>query len=271
VRALDKAGCFVARLRRGELFIIAKVMKDDGNGGGESVTNVDGGRGRGESADFVFHGFAIAGADEDGSGKGGVESSLDVDGFVTDEPGSGEVEVEFGGGIEDHAGVGFAEGVVGGEGSGAVGVVRAGPEAIEPGSVVLELEFDVGLDEVEVLPGVVAAGDAGLIGDDDGGDLALVEEADGMGGIGDEDGVLDGVEVAGFFDEDSIAVKEDGRGESGVGRVVAVEGTGGLQEFHGSGFFGKGSRRDRWVEYRFCIYIGTNYRREAVSNREDWS
>lgn len=206
-------------------------MKDDGNGGGESVTNVDGGRGRGESADFVFHGFAIAGADEDGSGEGGVESGLDIDGFVADEPGAGEVEVECGGGVEDHAGVRFAEGVVGGEGSGALGVMGTGPDAVEEGSVVLELAFDVGLDEVEVLPGVIASGDTGLIGDDDGGDMALVEAADGMGGVRDEDGVLDGVEVAGFFDEDAIAIEEDGGGGSGVGFVVAVEDSGGLQAF----------------------------------------
>lgn len=207
-------------------------MKDDGNGVSESFANVNRGGGRGgERADFVFHGFAVAGADEDGSGEGGIEGGLDIDGFVADEPGAGEIEVEFGGGVEDHAGAGFAEGMVGGEGSGSVGVVRAGPQAVEAGSVVVELEFDVGLDEVEVLPGVVAAGDAGLIGDDDGGDMTVVEEADGMWGIGDKDGVLNGVEVAGFFDEDSIAVKEDSRGGSGVGLVVAMEGAGGLQEF----------------------------------------
>ncbi len=217
-------------------------MKDDGNGVSESFANVNRGGGRGgERADFVFHGFAIAGADEDGSGEGGIEGSLDIDGFVADEPGAGEIEVEFGSGIQNHAGIGFAEGVVGGEESGAVGVMRAGPEAVETGSVVLELEFDVGLDEVEVLPGVVAAGDAGLIGDDDGGDMTPVEEADRMGGIGDKDGVLNCVEVAGFFDEDSIAVKEDSRGGSGVGRVVAMEGTGGLQEFMVAVFWEKGA------------------------------
>ena len=61
--------------------------------------------------------------------------------------------------------------------------------------------------------GEIAAGNAGLIGDDDDGEIALVEAANGSGGEGKEAKAGDVVEIADFIGDGAVAVEEDRRPE----------------------------------------------------------
>jgi len=170
-----------------------------------------------------FHLAAIACADEDGTAKACGDGGIDVDGFVADQPGAAEVQVHFEGGIEQHAGVGLAEGMIAGERTKAVGVTGAGPDAVKRSLAQSKFGFDVVLDEVKVVPGVEASCDAGLIGNDYGGDLPCIETADGGHNSWKDDRVGNAMDVTGFFDDHPITVEKDSRSGLRQGIRVAAE------------------------------------------------
>ena len=69
---------------------------------------------------------------------------------------------------------------------------------------------DALVDRVHLLLGVVAAANAGLVGDDEQLEAPIGESLDGLAGAGDELDFFRLVEVAGLDDEGSVAVEEDG-------------------------------------------------------------
>ena len=160
----------------------------------------------------VVSGSGVIGvAEEDGAGAGGSAGG-DVAGHVADGPGLGEVEGEVGGGLEEHAGFGFSPVVVGfvfgDDGFGVVGAVVGG---IDVGAgLVAELfahflidGFDGGFVEH-------AAGDAGLVGDDDEAVAEAAEGGEGGGGAGEEFDLGGIAEVTIVVDEGVVAVEKDG-------------------------------------------------------------
>ena len=154
-------------------------------------------------------GVGLAAGDEEGLAEACGVGGGDVGAAVADHDGVGEIEVEVGGGLKDHARGGFAEGVILTELWGAVvGVVGGVVDGVDVYRFFLEFGADVGHEGFEVLRGVEAAGDAGLIGDDD--DAV----AEGLGGAAegedavDEVKVFDAVEVSTFFVDDAVTVED---------------------------------------------------------------
>jgi len=154
-------------------------------------------------------GVGFAASDEEGLAEAGGVGGGDVGAAVADHDGVGEIEVEVGGGLEDHSGGRLAEGVVLAElGWAVVGVVGGVVDGVDLDGFFLELVADVGHEGFKVLRGVEAASDAGLVGDDD--DAV----AEGLGGTAegedavDEVEVLDAVELSPFFVDDAVTVEE---------------------------------------------------------------
>lgn len=177
----------------------------------------------------------------DAGGDRGVEVAL----LVADHPGVGEVEAEFVGGGEDHAGSGLAPGVMVGEPwVGAVGVVGRGVAGVDEGvgdwvwgSVVGGVEGELGAEgvvaRVDVGEGASGAGDAALVGDDDDGEAGALEPGEGFAGSGE------GVDVVGVEEVAGGASGPGGVGQVGVAAdgVVPVEEDGGawVRSRHGQG------------------------------------
>ncbi|MNT34868.1 hypothetical protein D3C72_1708690 [compost metagenome] len=158
----------------------------------------------------------------------GVLSQLDVGGLVADDVGAREVDAVLRGGELDQLGFGLAavagHGVLG---HGAVGEVGAVVEVVEVGAFAFEELGEPVVQRVEVGLGVVAAGGAGLVRDEDGQHAEGVELADGLGGSGDQVEVERVVDVAHFLVDGAVAIEKDGRTQSvGTqgGRVGALQG-----------------------------------------------
>ena len=64
-----------------------------------------------------------------------------------------------------------------------------------------------------------AAGDAGLVGDDDDREAGAVEHAHGVDAEGEEHQPLEAIEVAGLFDEGPVAIQEHGAASCAVARA----------------------------------------------------
>jgi hypothetical protein len=133
---------------------------------------------------------------------GGVGGSY-VGAAVSDEDGGGEVEVEVKGRTEEHAGVGFAVGVVAFVVADAVlGVVGAVVDGSQWGSLCRELGAHPLSEGLEVGFGVEATCDAGLVGDDD----ELVAEMDG--GAGEREDAFDPADVGDAVEIVDLVVDE---------------------------------------------------------------
>ena len=129
---------------------------------------------------------------------------------VADHPGEVEVKVEIGGGLEEHAGLGFTPVVVGAEfGDGGFGMVGAivGRIYICTGFF-LELAADFIVDGFDVGFGEHAAGDAGLVGDDDEAVAERTESGECGGGTGEEADFCRVTEVPIVVDEGVVAIEE---------------------------------------------------------------
>ena len=75
--------------------------------------------------------------------------------------------------------------------------------------------------------GKVAAGDPGLVGDQDDGDVGLVEARNRFGGPGEEVNLLGVGDIMGVLNEGAVTVEEDdawgrGHGFFGLGGLVLV-------------------------------------------------
>lgn len=163
---------------------------------GEVSTRARGGFGAGE---------------EEGLAKVGSVGGGYVGAAVADHNGAREVEGVVAGGAEQHAGGGLAVFVVALEFADAVlGVVRAVVDGVEGGSFAGELGAHPGHEVLELLRGVEAAGDAGLVGDDD------QAVAEGLGGAAKGEDAVDEadlgreMEVAYFVVDYAVAVEEKG-------------------------------------------------------------
>lgn len=164
----------------------------------------------------------------------GVDGGVEVALFVADHPRAGEVEVEFGGGGLDHAGAGFAPGVLVLEaGVGGAGVVGGGVAGVDQGvgdgvgGAVGGRERQLGAEGVvagvDVADGAAGAGDTALVGDDDDGEAGGAEACEGVGHAGQ------GVDMGRVEQVAGGAGSPGGGGEVGVAAegVVAVEEDGG--------------------------------------------
>lgn len=111
------------------------------------------------------------GAEEDGGGAGDM-GGLGIGPFIADDEGSFEVEVPFEAGFDEESGLGFAAWA-------AVGFVVGADEDIVEGQSLAEHR----VHEVEFSPGLVAAGDPGLIGGADQDEARRLESAQGGEGV----------------------------------------------------------------------------------------
>lgn len=213
------------------------VLVEAAQGDALGVDGVFGGDGREDPFDGggeVGDGRGVADADGAGGVDAGADGGVEVALFVADHPGVGEVEVQFAGGGEDHAGAGLAPGVVVGEaGVGAARVVGRAVAGVDEGvgdgvgGSVGRAQRQLGAEGVvagvDVGDVAVGTGDATLVGDDDDGkaglaeflkrgrdaghgvDMGGVEQVAGGGGAPGEVGQV-GVAADGV-----VAVEEDGR------------------------------------------------------------
>jgi Tol biopolymer transport system component/predicted Ser/Thr protein kinase len=167
--------------------------------------------------------FGAAGdGDENRAATAGCPARGAVAHAVADHPRCAEVDTERIGGVEEHAGRGFAPGVLARElRDGALGVVGAEAEGIEDAA---EDVVDTRVDGVDGAGGVAAPGDAALIRDDDERETGVFEAAAGVDGAGkrlDEVGIAKvavGRDVI-ASNERVVAIEEDGGG--GHGAMVA--------------------------------------------------
>lgn len=162
---------------------------------------MDGGGGRGGGA-----ALAVLVVEEDGAAASGV-AGVDVAPAVADDEAGGEVDLMAGGACEHESGLGFAAGAI------VFVVVIADDEIVEGEGGAEEIVnlFDGGL-------GLAAAGDVGLVGDDDEEEAGGAETVEGFGGAGEDlhFGSGGGRVGAAIADdgavEDAVAIEEYGFG-----------------------------------------------------------
>jgi len=150
-------------------------------------------------------------AQENGARAGGGAGG-DVARLVADGPALGEIEAKVGGGLFEHAGLGLApvviELVFGDGGFGVIGAVVGGVDMGAGLIAELPAHFLVdGLDGVFVEH---AAGDAGLVGDDDEAVVECADGGEGGGGAGEEFDLGGVAEVTIIVDDGVVAVEEYG-------------------------------------------------------------
>ena len=153
------------------------------------------------AAVFVRGVFAVAGADEDRHGARRLRR-LHVNEVIADEGDAAEVgQAEMARLVKEHAGVGFAQGVV------AVGA-RAVNDAVNVAAKLTCNEPQVVVDAGE--GGFIkdAVRNAALVGADADADAGLGEAGDTAQGVGEESQFFGAGDASGFV-QDTIAVEED--------------------------------------------------------------
>ena len=124
-------------------------------------------------------GEAFAREDENAARQTGASGEFNVGGLVADDVGTGEVKGKVAGGIENHAGSGFA--VVGGD------VRSVGAEVGGVQEIGAELAEKFGVNGLVVRPGEVAAPDAALIGDHHQPETGGAQTGERRGSVGVDD------------------------------------------------------------------------------------
>lgn len=150
-----------------------------------------------------MRGAAIS-EDENGAGAG-TAAAFDIGALIADEPGAGEIDIEIGGGLEDHAGGGLAaeRWGIGKVGTEIGGVDQAGAQLAE----------ELGLDGVILGFGKEAAGNAALVGDDEEAEAGGFEFSKGLGDTGIEFDLGGIAAIVDVFHEGAVAIEEDGGDE----------------------------------------------------------
>ncbi len=110
-----------------------------------------------------------------------------------------------------HAGGGLAAGAdLGIGGDPALRMMGAVVEGVKVGADFLELAVHPVVDALDVALGIVAAGDAALVGDQDGEIAFVIDVFYGFFRAGDPDEVLRAMEVVDVNVQGAVAVEEDG-------------------------------------------------------------
>ncbi len=154
-----------------------------------------------------------------GRRRGRPARGLEIAGFIADQRRARQVEAELGGGLLEHAGRGLAAAAGPPVGAHAgLGVVRAEVRPVEPGAGRGEQLCDPRGHGIELGLGVLAAGDAGLVGGDDDREPGGPERRDRGGGARDEDHAIGLVEVLDLLVDHAVPIEEhaaahtDGKG-----------------------------------------------------------
>ncbi len=156
----------------------------------------------------------VAGLDQDGT-QASIGGGLEVGGGISDEPALGKIEVKFAGGPFDEAGLRLAAIAIDFEvfdfaGVAAVGMVRTGVDRVDVRAFAAQFHLQTIVDAGEFFKRALAAGDDGLVGDDDDAELGLAQEMDGPGRTGNQVEIFGAADVGDFFVERAVAVEEDG-------------------------------------------------------------
>ena len=156
-----------------------------------------------------------------------------VMGPVADDPRARQIELHAVRGLDDHARIGFAPWmIVDPQRRSAVGMIGAGHDAIEMGAVGRQRRLQRALHGMKVVPAVIAAADAGLIGHHHDRNLQRIAARDRGGGARDHAHVFDAAEVVRIGDDDAVAIEEQ-RGAAGRHRGIDFAPQAGIFVGHG--------------------------------------
>ena len=145
------------------------------------------------------------------AGKPGGLARRKIGGAVARDPGMRKIKLHPFRRRNDHAGIGLAPGMIGNiQRSLAVGVMRTGEHRVEPRAGLRKRARDRGLHRREAAPVVKSARDAGLIADHDHGNSALVAARDRRARARKYAHILRAAEILCVFDDDAVAVEEEG-------------------------------------------------------------
>ena len=189
--------------------LIFSFAGNDASGVGEGFDDEIGGDF--EAGGIGVGGFAVGIAQENGACAGGGAGG-DVARLIADRPALREVEAEIGGGLFEHAGLGLAPIVIDFVfDDGGLGVVGAVVGGVDVGAgVFAELAAHFLVDGFDGVFIEHAAGDAGLVGDDDEAVAQRADGGEGGGGAGEEFYFGGIAEVAIIVDDGVVAVEKYG-------------------------------------------------------------
>jgi hypothetical protein len=169
------------------------------------------------------------------AGKPRRRARGEVMGPVADDPRARQIELHAVCGLDDHARIGFAPGVVvDPQRRLAIGMISAGQDAIEMSAIGRQCRLQCALHGMKGVPAVIAAADAGLIGHHDDRDLQRIAAGDRSGRARVHAHVFDAAEVMRIGDDDAVAVEEQ-RGAAGRHRGIDFAPQAGIFAGHGDG------------------------------------